>query len=368
MAHMKIGVPREIKNGETRVAMTPDLCRRLVGLGCEVLVERGAGRTAGFQDAEYRKAGARVATTAAGVWKNAELVLKVKEPLASEYRFLHEELTLFTYLHLAAAPVLARELLRRRVRGIAYETVESADHALPLLKPMSQIAGRLAVQVAAYFLQSPNGGSGVLLGGVPGTAPGRVTILGAGNSGAHACHMAAGMGGNVTVLDVDARKLEQLDREHHGRVVTLISNPHNVAELVADSDVVIGAVLIPGGRAPVVVERRHIARMRPGSVVVDIAIDQGGCIATIRATSHEKPTYRLNDVVHYAVPNMPALVGRTSTIALTQATEPYVVMLAEQGIEEAISADAGLAAGVNTRDGRLINAAVAQALEGLTSV
>jgi alanine dehydrogenase len=364
---MHIGVPREIKNGETRVAMTPDLCRRLTDLGCTVTVERGAGRTAGFQDLEYRRAGARIAGTAAGVWKRADLVLKVKEPLESEYRFLRPGLTLFTYLHLAANHELARALLRRKVRGIAYETVEASDGALPLLKPMSQIAGRLAVQVAAYFLQSPNGGSGVLLGGVPGTAPGRVTILGAGNSGAHACHMAAGMGGNVTVLDVDARKLEQLDREYHGRVVTLISNPHNIAEMVANADVVIGAVLIPGDRAPVVVRRRHIAKMRPGSVVVDIAIDQGGCIETIRATSHESPTYRVSDVVHYAVPNMPALVGRTSTIALTQATEPYVVMLAEQGIEPALQAHRGLAQGVNTLEGELVNTSVAHALAGLTS-
>jgi alanine dehydrogenase len=365
-ATMKIGVPREIKNGETRVAITPVLCRRLADLGCEVSVERGAGRAAGFLDREYREAGARISVSATGVWKNADLILKVKEPLASEYRFLRRGLALFTYLHLAANPELGRELLRRRVLGIAYETVEAGDGSLPLLKPMSQIAGRLAVQVAAYFLQSPNGGSGVLLGGVPGTAPGRVTILGAGNSGAHACHMAAGMGAHVTVLDVDARKLEQLDREYHGRVVTLISNPANVADAVAESDVVIGAVLIPGERAPLVMRKKQVSAMRAGSVVVDIAIDQGGCIETIRATSHEAPTYRVHDVVHYAVPNMPALAGRTSTIALTQATEPFIVKLAERGIEGALASDAGLAAGVNTRDGGLVNPAVAHALAHLT--
>lgn len=362
---MTIGVPKEIKNGETRVAITPDLCRRLTGLGCTVRVERGAGRTAGFQDAEYRRAGAVITNTAGGVWKRADLVLKVKEPLESEYRFLRPGLTLFTYLHLAPNPGLTKVLLQRRVLGIAYETVQGADGSLPLLKPMSQIAGRLAVQVAAYFLQSPNGGSGVLLGGVPGTAPGRVTILGAGNSGAHACHMAAGMGAHVTVLDVDARKLEQLDREYHGRIITLISNPENVAELVADADVVIGAVLIPGDRAPVVVSRRQLARMRPGSVIVDIAIDQGGCIESIRPTSHEKPTYRYRDVVHYAVPNMPALVGRTSTIALTQATGPYVVALASKGLEQALGEDPGLAAGVNTRDGEIVNPSVAHALDAV---
>lgn len=362
---MRIGVPKEIKNGETRVAMTPDLCRRLTRLGCRVAVERGAGASAGFLDREYRAAGARIASSAAAVWKS-DLVLKVKEPLESEFRFLRDGLALFTYLHLAANPKLARTLQRKRVLGIAYETVEDKDGSLPLLKPMSQIAGRLAVQVAAYFLQSPCGGSGVLLGGVPGTAPGRVTILGAGNSGAHACHMAVGMGANVTVLDVDTRKLEQLDREYHGRVVTLVSNPHNIAEMVAESDVLIGAVLIPGARAPTIVKKRQISRMRPGSVVVDIAVDQGGCIATIHPTAHNDPTYLVDGVVHYAVPNMPALVGRTSTVALTQATEPYVVALAEHGIEKALTRNRGLACGVNTRDGNLANAAVAEALR-LTS-
>lgn len=356
---MKIGVPKEIKNGETRVSLTPDLCKILTRLDCEVVVERGAGKSAGFQDREYRAAGARIATSAAAAWKS-DLVLKVKEPLESEHAFLRKDLALFTYLHLAANPRLTRVLQQKRVLGIAYETVEDRDGQLPLLKPMSQIAGRLAVQVAAFFLQSANGGSGILLGGIPGTAPGRVTILGAGNSGSHACHMATGMGANVTVLDVDTRKLEQIDREYHGRVVTLVSNPYNLAESVKNSDVLIGAVLIPGSRAPTIVKRGQIAKMRPGSVVVDIAVDQGGCIETIHPTAHNKPTYMVHGVVHYAVPNMPALVARTSTIALTQATEPYIVAMARQGIETALAENAGLARGVNTIDGTIVNAAVAE--------
>lgn len=363
---MTIGVPREIKNGETRVSMTPSLCRRVTAHGVQVLVERGAGAAAGFPDADYRAAGARIANSAARVWGAAELILKVKEPLESEYPLLREGQTVFTYLHIAANPALGRALLERKVVAVAYETVEAPDATLPLLKPMSQIAGRLAVQLGAYFLQSQNGGSGVLLGGIPGTAPGRVTIVGAGNSGAHACRMAAGMGARVTVLDVDSRKLDYLDSEYRGRVVTLVSNPANLERAVAEADLVVGAVLIPAARAPIVVTRRMVAAMRPGSVIVDIAVDQGGCIETVHATSHEKPTYTLHGVVHYAVPNMPALVGRTSTIALTQATEPFVTIFAARGIERALSEHRGLAKGINIRQGRVTNAAVAQAM-GLTN-
>lgn len=359
---MIFGVPREIKIGETRVSLTPALCRRLTALGSRVLVERGAGITAGFRDADYRAAGARILPDAARVWAGAEIVLKVKEPLEAEYEYLRPGLALFTYLHIAAKPSLGHELMRRRVTAVAYETVEAPDATLPLLKPMSQIAGRLAVQVGAYFLQSQNGGSGVLLGGVPGTAPGRVVILGAGNSGAHAARMAAGMGARVTVLDLDSRKLDQIDSEYHGRVATLVSNPGNVERLVADADLVIGAVLIPGARAPVVVNRAMVRQMRPGSVIVDIAVDQGGCIETIRPTSHEEPTYRVHHVVHYAVPNMPALVGRTSTIALTQATEPFVVTFAEKGLLRALEEHRGLGRGVNTMDGRVPHPQIARVL------
>jgi alanine dehydrogenase len=359
---MKIGVPREVKIGETRVSMTPSLCRRCVSLGAKVLIEKSAGLSAGFTDAEYREAGAVLVSGASKVWRSSDLILKVKEPLASEYDLLQEGQALFTYLHLAAGPTLAKVLLKKGILGIAYETVEGIDGSFPLLKPMSQIAGRLAIQVGAYFLQSQHGGSGVLLGGIPGTLPGHVVVVGAGNSGAHAVQMAAGMGARVTVLDLDTRKLEALDSEYRGRVVTLMSNPANLESCVADADLLIGAVLIPAAKAPTVVSEEMVSRMRHGSVIVDIAIDQGGCIEGIRPTSHREPVYRQHGVIHYAVPNMPALVGRTSTQGLTQATEPYVALLVEKGIQAALAGHRGLSQGVNTRDGRITYAAVAQAL------
>jgi alanine dehydrogenase len=359
---MRIGVPKEIKIGETRVSMTPSLCRRCVSLGGEVLVEETAGLSAGFSDEEYRSAGATLVSGSQAIWSAADLVLKVKEPLPAEYDLMKEGQTLFTYLHLAAGAELTKVLLKKRVLGIAYETVESADGQYPLLKPMSQIAGRLSIQIGAYFLQSQHGGSGVLLGGIPGTMPGHVVVVGAGNSGAHAVQMAVGMGARVTVLDLDTRKLEALDSEYRGRVVTLMSNPANIEHEVAQADLLIGAVLIPAAKAPVVVSRATVARMRPGSVIVDIAIDQGGCIETIRPTSHSKPVYEEHGVIHYAVPNMPALVGRTSTLGLTQATEPFVAMLVQHGVEAALAAHTGLNRGVNTRDGKIVCAAVAKAL------
>lgn len=359
---MIIGVPKEIKIGETRVSMTPSLCRRCVSLGAKVLVESSAGISAGFTDAEYRSAGATLSKRASKVWESADLILKVKEPLSTEYDLMQEGQTIFTYLHLAAGPELAKVLLKKRVLGIAYETVEASDGAFPLLKPMSQIAGRLAIQIGAYFLQSQHGGSGVLLGGIPGTMPGHVVVVGAGNSGAHAVQMAAGMGARVTVLDLDTRKLESLDSEYRGRVVTLMSNPANIEHEVADADLLIGAVLIPAAKAPTVVNSKTISRMRPGSVIVDIAIDQGGCIESIRPTSHKQPTYKEYGVIHYAVPNMPALVGRTSTLGLTQATEPYVAMIVQKGIARALGEHHGLAKGVNTQNGRITYDAVARAL------
>jgi alanine dehydrogenase len=359
---MKIGVPKEIKIGETRVSMTPSLCRRCVSLGAKVLVQKSAGVSAGFTDAEYRAAGATMVSDAKSVWKAADLILKVKEPLAAEYDLLQEGQALFTYLHLAAGPALAKVLLKKKILGISYETVEGVDGAFPLLKPMSQIAGRLAIQVGAYFLQSQHGGSGVLLGGIPGTLPGHVVVVGAGNSGAHAVQMAAGMGARVTVLDLDTRKLEALDSEYRGRVVTLMSNLANLETCVADADLLIGAVLIPAAKAPIVVTNDMVKKMRPGGVIVDIAIDQGGCIESIRPTSHKEPVYNEFGVIHYAVPNMPALVGRTSTQGLTQATEPYVALLVQKGIEGALAAHKGLAKGVNTRDGKITYDAVAKAL------
>jgi alanine dehydrogenase len=359
---MTIGVPRELKIGETRVSMTPSLCRRCTALGARVLVQKSAGVSAGFGDEEYVAAGAKLTGSAAKVWSTADLILKVKEPLAAEYGRLREGQALFTYLHLAANAKLTRTLVERRVLGIAYETVEARDGSFPLLKPMSHIAGRLAIQVGAYFLQSQHGGSGVLLGGIPGTMPGHVVVVGAGNSGAHAVQMAVGMGARVTVLDLDTSKLEALDSEYRGRVVTLLSNPANLEQQVADADLLIGAVLIPGAKAPIVVGRKMVAQMRPGGVIVDIAIDQGGCIESIRPTSHQEPVYVEHGVVHYAVPNMPALVGRTSTLGLTQATEPFVALIVQKGLARALTEHPGLAAGVNTQAGRVVCAAVAQAL------
>jgi alanine dehydrogenase len=359
---MTIGVPKEIKIGETRVSMTPSLCRRCVSLGATVIVEASAGMNAGFTDAEYRAAGAALSPSAAKVWGEADLILKVKEPLPAEFPLIREGQTLFTYLHLAAGAGLARFLLEKKVRGIAYETVEAPDGSFPLLKPMSQIAGRLAIQIGAYFLQSQHGGSGVLLGGIPGTLPGHVVVVGAGNSGAHAVQMGVGMGARVTALDLDPRKLEILDVDYRGRVVTLMANPANLEQAVADADLLVGAVLIPAAKAPTVVTNSMVARMRPGSVIVDIAIDQGGCIESIRTTSHNEPVYKEHGVIHYAVPNMPALVGRTSTVGLTQATEPFVAQLVELGVDNALAANAGLAKGLNTENGRITCAAVAEAL------
>lgn len=359
---MTIGVPKEIKIGETRVSMTPSLCRRVTTLGGEVLLQKGAGLSAGFTDDQYKSAGATLVASAAKVWKGADLILKVKEPQESEFALMREGQTLFTYLHLAACPKLAKELCRKSVLGIAYETVEGPDGQFPLLKPMSQVAGRLSIQIGAYLLQSQLGGSGMLLGGIPGTMPGHVVVVGAGNSGAHAVRMAAGMGARVTVLDLDTRKLEILDQEYRGKVVTLVSNPANIEQMVADADLLIGAVLIPAAKAPIVVTKKMVAQMQPGSVIVDIAIDQGGCIETIHATSHENPTYKLHGVIHYAVPNMPALVGRTSTMGLTQATEPFVALMVQKGIERALAEHKGLAKGINTRNGHITCDAVIKAL------
>ncbi len=359
---MTIGIPREIKTGETRVATTPAICRRLTALGARVLVEKHAGVRAGFTDAGYRAAGATIIASAERLWRSADVILKVKEPLPEEFERIQPGRTIFTYLHLAAAPELARELVRKNVLGIAYETVESPDGTLPLLKPMSQIAGRLATQVGAHYLESQVGGTGVLLGGVPGVAPAHVVVLGAGNAGAHAARIAAGMGARVTVLDLDSHKLDVLDSEYHGRVVTLQASPANIGHAVAEADLVIGAVLVPGARAPVVVTERMVRSMRPGSVIVDIAIDQGGCVETIRATSHQEPTFVKHGVIHYAVPNMPAMVGRTATLALTQATEPFVATLAERGLERALTENRGLARGINTRAGRIVNPTIARLL------
>jgi len=359
---MIIGVPKETKTAETRVALTPETGRRLIDLGATVVVETAAGLGAGFSDADYAATGAVLEPVAAKIWAQADLILKVKEPLPAEYALLREGQALFTYLHLAANPALAEALVKRRTLGIAYETVEGIDGSFPLLKPMSHVAGTLAVQVGAYFLQSPQGGSGVLLGPIAGAQPGHVVVVGAGNAGMHAVQTAVGLGARVTVLDLDSAKLQRVTAEYGSRVTALKSNTAELEKSVAEADLLVGAVLIPAARAPVVVTRKMIARMRAGSVIVDIAIDQGGCIEGIRPTSHREPVYTDNGIIHYAVPNMPALVGRTSTLALTQATAPFVIEIVEKGLERALAENAGLAKGVNTRDGQIVCAAVSSAL------
>lgn len=361
---MKVGIPKEIKQGETRVGARPSTCERLIHLGAQVFVESGAGSRCGFSDLDYQSVGATIVETPQQIYGDCDLVTKVKEPLEEEFSLLRKDLTLFCYLHLAALPKLATCLQEAGTTAVCYETVVAPDGSLPLLKPMSQVAGRLSVQIGAYYLQSPNGGSGVLLGGVPGTAAGHVVVVGTGVAGTQACEMAIGLGARVTVLDVDQSKLEHMDELYGGRVTTLASTPSNMASSAADADLLVGAVLIPGKLAPKVVKKESVQLMRPGSVLVDIAIDQGGCIETIRPTSHKDPIYEEYGVIHYAVPNMPALVGRTSTIALTQATEPYLAKIVELGIEKAFSEDSSLRDGINVKGGEIVHEAVKEALNG----
>jgi alanine dehydrogenase len=357
-----VGVPAEIKPDEYRVAITPDGVRELHLHGVDVLVEAGAGIGASIPDEDYVAAGASIAATAAEVWERSDIVCKVKEPLASEFEYFREGLVLFTYLHLAAYPAVADALLDRGVIGVASETVQPADGTLPLLAPMSEVAGRMSVQIGAHFLERHNGGRGVLMGGAPGVRPARVVVLGAGNVGWNAAWMAAGLEAEVDLLDKNVERLRWVDQIQMGRVTTLTSNRGQVERVVEQADLVIGAVLVPGGRAPVVVSEDMVASMRPGAVVVDIAIDQGGCIETSRETTHHDPTFVVHDVVHYAVGNMPGAVPHTSTYALTNVTLPYLAELARLGVRAAVAADPALALGVNTAAGQVVNAAVAEAL------
>lgn len=359
---MIIGLPKEIKDNEFRVAITPGGVRQLVDSGHEVLVRAGAGEGSGFSDEEYARGGARVLTTPEEVW-DAELIVKVKEPQASEYALMREGLTLFTYLHLAAEKALTMEMCKRKVTGIAYETVEESEGRLPLLTPMSEVAGRMAVQLGAQYLQKNRGGRGKLLSGVPGVRPADVTILGAGVVGINAAQIALGMGASVIVLDIDADRLRYLDQVLHGRLTTLSANPFNIAEAVKRADLLIGAVLVKGAKAPCLVTREMIRRMEPGSVIVDVAVDQGGCCETISPTSHSEPVYEVDGVLHYGVTNIPGAVPRTSTYALSNATLPYLMKLADQGIDRAIKEDAALAKGVNIYKGKLTYPAVADALD-----
>ncbi len=358
---LRIGVPRELKSDENRVAVTPDGVREAVSAGLEVVVEAGAGEGSNIRDDEYRAAGARLAD-ADEVWEQADLVCKVKEPQPEEIEFLRPGLVLFTYLHLAAYPEVAAALLERRVTGIGYETVQTADGELPLLAPMSEVAGRMSVQIGANLLERHHGGRGVLLGGVPGVRPARVVVLGAGNVGGNAAWLAAGIEAEVHLLDKDLDRLRFVDQIHRGRITTLASNRGAVERAVAEADLVIGAVLVAGGRAPTVVTEDMVRQMKRGAVIVDIAIDQGGCIETSRETTHQDPTYVVHDVVHYAVGNIPGAVPNTSTHALTNATLPYLVELARLGLADAVRRDPALAMGVNTHDGDVTNAAVAEAL------
>ena len=357
---MLIGVPKEIKDDENRVGMTPGAVQALVSRGHRVLVQNGAGFGSGITDAEYQAAGATLVPDAGSVW-SAEMVVKVKEPIASEYNFLRPDLLLFTYLHLAANKPLTEHLLSSGVTAVAYETVTGAQGQLPLLAPMSEVAGRMATQVGATCLEKHRGGRGVLLGGVPGVAPGQVTILGGGIVGLNAAKIALGMGAQVVILDTRHERLQYLDDIFAGRLQTRASNEANIEEAVLNADLVIGAVLIAGRRAPWLVTRDMLPRMRPGSVIVDVAVDQGGCVETSRATTHNNPTYVVDNVVHYCVANMPGAVPRTSTFALVNQTLSYILELADQGLE-AVRINPALQNGLNTHHGKLTYRAVAESL------
>jgi alanine dehydrogenase len=355
-----IGVPKEIKTREYRVGMTPAGVRSLTSRGHKVLVEKSAGDGSGIKDAEYVAAGASIVQSAAEAW-GAEMVVKVKEPLPTEYGFFRDGLVLYTYLHLAPEPELTKQLAAKKVSAVAYETIELDDGSLPLLVPMSEVAGRMAVQVGASCLQKEHGGKGVLLGGVPGTRRGRVVILGGGVVGRNAATIAIGMGAQVTVLDVRADTMASLEDIFGGAVETLYSNEYNITECVKRADLVIGGVLVAGARAPKLVTEQLIAQMEHGSVVVDVAVDQGGCIETCRPTTHDHPTYEVHGVVHYCVANMPGAVSHTSTWALTNTTIPYALKIATQGFVDAVKGDKALAKGVNVYKGHITYEAVAQA-------
>ncbi len=360
---MKVGVPQELKDNEYRVAITPAGVRELVVHGHEVAVQKGAGEGSSITDTDFQRAGGSIVPDADAVFGYCDMVLKVKEPIAEEFPRPREGLLLFTYLHLAASGEVTTALIDSGTTAVAYETVEMPDRSLPLLAPMSEVAGRMAPQVGAVHLQREHGGRGVLLGGVSGVRPGRVVVLGAGMAGMNAAWIAQGMEAEVIVLDKNINKLRDIDRIHQGKILTLASNRLSVEETVVSADLVIGAVLIPGAKAPKLVDEDTIKQMRPGAVVVDISIDQGGCFATSRMTTHSDPTYVVHDVVHYCVGNMPGAVPHTSTYALTNATLPYVMALAEQGLEGAVREDPALAKGVNVYKGTVVYAPVAEAHE-----
>lgn len=359
---MIIGVPKEVKNRENRVAIVPGGVKQLVAGGHKVFIEKGAGLGAGIPDEKYKVAGATIVDQAAKVWSDADMVIKVKEPIASEYQHLREGQILYTYLHLAAVPELAQALAAKKVSAIAYETIELEDRSLPLLTPMSEVAGRMAVQVGAQLLQKHSGGKGLLLGGVPGVKRGRVSIIGGGVVGINSAKMAIGLGAQVTILDVSARRLAYLDDVFGNNVVTLMSNPENIAEAVAESDLVVGGVLITGAKAPRLVTREMIRQMEKDSAIVDVAIDQGGCVETIRPTTHDDPVYVEENVIHYGVTNIPGDVPKTSTYALTNVTIKYALEIASRGFKEALKQSEPLRKGLNAYQGKITHRAVAEAL------
>jgi alanine dehydrogenase len=356
-----VGVPKEVKDNEYRVALTPEGARELTRAGHQVLIEEGAGDGSSLSADRYKRAGAELAAEAAEVWRQANMILKVKEPVRSEFELMREGQILFTYLHLAAGKELTQALIDRGVLAVAYETVQDAERRLPLLAPMSEIAGRMAPHVAARYQEKENGGRGVLLGGVSGVRPARVVVLGAGMAGANAAWIAAGMEAEVVVIDKDLDKLRFIDQIHKGRIITLMSDQLTLEQRVREADVVIGTVLVPGAKAPKLVTEEMVASMRPGSVIIDISIDQGGCVETSRMTTHSDPTYVVHGIVHYCVGNMPGAVPNTSTYALTNVTLPYAMDIASKGLEGAAREDPALALGVNVHSGRVTNEGVAEA-------
>lgn len=359
---MIIGVPKEIKISENRVGLTEAGAKQLVAEGHTVYVENDAGVGSGISNADYERAGAKILPTKKDVYAKADMIVKVKEPLPDEYDLMKENQILYTYLHLAAEPKLTKVLCERKVKSVAYETIQLPDGSLPLLTPMSEVAGRMATQVGAYYLQKDHGGKGILLGGVTGVQRGKVAIIGGGIVGVNAAKMAVGLGAEVTILDVNRARLEYLDHIFGGRISTLYSNVGNIEKTVADCDLLVGAVLITGAKAPTLVSKKMVQTMAPGSVVVDVAVDQGGCIETCRPTSHTNPTYEVDGVIHYCVPNMPGVVARTSTYALTSATIKYASMLAAMGVEDAIAKDPSLFKGLNVYGGSVCYEPVAKDL------
>ncbi|MCR5230369.1 MAG: alanine dehydrogenase [Solobacterium sp.] len=362
---MRVGCVKELKNNEFRVGMTPDNVKAYVNAGHDVYIEKGAGLGSGFTDDEYVEAGANVLNQAAEIWEHSEMIVKVKEPLPEEYKYFHDGLIIFTYLHLAANRRQTDALLAGKIKGVAYETLMEKDHTLPLLAPMSQIAGRLSIQEGAKYLEKRFGGEGILLAGVPGTPKANVVILGGGTVGMNACRIAVGMGANVTIIDISLKRLEMLDNMFGSVIQTLVSNDSNIERAVRDADLVIGCVLIPGKAAPKIFRKKYLKEMKPGAVFVDVAVDQGGCGETTRETSHDDPVYIVDNIVHYCVGNMPGAVARTSTIALTNATVRYGLEIAGNGLEEACRKNPVIYSAVNTYDGKVTCRNVAESFDDL---